>query len=172
MYLCKEESLACSLWKKQKIAGLAGSRMSCKVCSETFEFYSIRFTTSVFYEGEDVLTEYYGIPRVLENEGEDIFFQEIYKWVRKDARVKKCFVRGYLDLLIGSLAMRGSKVDKDTGDYPASTGKIQSAEDGEDGRLKQTAVQQPVQGEYGEKPHGVCAGNPADHGGKGVAGHP
>lgn len=121
MYLCKEESLACSLWKKQKIAGLAGSRMSCKVCSETFEFYSIRFTTSVFYEGEDVLTEYYGIPRVLENEGEDIFFQEIYKWVRKDARVKKCFVRGYLDLLIGSLAMRGSKVDKDTGDFVGNT---------------------------------------------------
>lgn len=98
-----------------------GSRMSCKVCSETFEFYSIRFTTSVFYEGEDVLTEYYGIPRVLENEGEDIFFQEIYKWVRKDARVKKCFVRGYLDLLIGSLAMRGSKVDKDTGDFVGNT---------------------------------------------------
>ena len=98
-----------------------GSRMSCKVCSETFEFYSIRFTTSVFYEGEDVLTEYYGIPRVLENEGEDIFFQEIYKWVRKDARFKKCFVRGYLDLLIGSLAMRGSKVDKDTGDFVGNT---------------------------------------------------
>ena len=72
-----------------------GSRMSCKVCSETFEFYSIRFTTSVFYEGEDVLTEYYGIPRVLENEGEDIFFQEIYKWVRKDA-----YKRGGLRVLL------------------------------------------------------------------------
>lgn len=94
-----------------------GSKMSCSVLSESFEFYSIRFTTSVFYEGEDVLTEYYGIPRVVENEGEDIFFKEIYKWVKKDAMVKNCFVRGCLDLLIGSLAMRGNKVDKNTGDF-------------------------------------------------------
>ena len=36
-----------------------------------FEFYSLRFTTSVFYEGEDMLAEYYGIPRVSVNEGED-----------------------------------------------------------------------------------------------------
>ena len=31
--------------------------------------------------------------------------------------VKKCFVRGNLDLLIGSLAMHGNKVDKVTGDF-------------------------------------------------------
>lgn len=98
-----------------------GSKMSCSVFSDSFEFYSIRFTTSVFYEGEDVLTEYYGIPRVLENAGEDVYFKEIYKWVRKDAMVKKCFVRGYLDLLIGSLAIRGNKVDKKTGEFVGNT---------------------------------------------------
>lgn len=86
----------------------SGCRMSCHVLSEFFEFYSIRFTTSVFYEGEDVLKEYYGIPRVQENQGEDMYFKEIYQWVKKESAVKKCFVRGYLDLLIGSLAMRGS----------------------------------------------------------------
>ena len=86
----------------------SGCRMSCHVLSESFEFYSIRFTTSVFYEGEDVLKEYYGIPRVQENQGEDMYFKEIYQWVKKESAVKKCFVRGYLDLLIGSLAMRGS----------------------------------------------------------------
>lgn len=32
-----------------------GCRMSCRALSESFEFYSLRFTTSVFYEGEDVL---------------------------------------------------------------------------------------------------------------------
>ena len=47
--------------------------MSCRALSESFEFYSLRFTTSVFYEGEDVLKEYYGIPRIIENEGEDYF---------------------------------------------------------------------------------------------------
>lgn len=92
-----------------------GCRMSCRALSELFEFYSLRFTTSVFYEGEDVLKEYYGIPRIIENEGEDYYFKEICKWVKKDSWVKKCFVRGYLDLLIGTLQMRVNKFDKNTG---------------------------------------------------------
>ena len=92
-----------------------GGRMSCRALSESFEFYSLRFTTSVFYEGEDVLKEYYGIPRIIENEGEDYYFKEICKWVKKDSWVKKCFVRGYLDLLIGTLSMRVNKFDKNTG---------------------------------------------------------
>ena len=92
-----------------------GCSMSCRALSESFEFYSLRFTTSVFYEGEDVLKEYYGIPRIIENEGEDYYFKEICKWVKKDSWVKKCFVRGYLDLLIGTLSMRVNKFDKNTG---------------------------------------------------------
>ena len=92
-----------------------GCRMSCRALSESFEFCSLRFTTSVFYEGEDVLKEYYGIPRIIENEGEDYYFKEICKWVKKDSWVKKCFVRGYLDLLIGTLSMRVNKFDKNTG---------------------------------------------------------
>lgn len=94
-----------------------GCKMSCRALSEAFEFYSLRFTTSILYEGEDMLAEYYGIPRISANEGEDVYFKEIYKWVKKDSMVKKCFVRGYLDLLIGSLAMHGNKIDKVTGDF-------------------------------------------------------
>ena len=94
-----------------------GCKMSCRALSEAFEFYSLRFTTSILYEGEDMLAEYYGIPRISANEGEDDYFKEIYKWVKKDSMVKKCFVRGYLDLLIGSLAMHGNKIDKVTGDF-------------------------------------------------------
>ncbi|MCI9175447.1 MAG: AraC family transcriptional regulator [Lachnospiraceae bacterium] len=101
----------------------SGCRMSCHVLSESFEFYSIRFTTSVFYEGEDVLKEYYGIPRVQENQGEDQYFKEIYQWVKKESAVKKCFVRGYLDLLIGSLAMRGGKENAGMGDCGAKKEK-------------------------------------------------
>ena len=56
-----------------------GCRMSCRALSESFEFYSLRFTTSVFYEGEDVLKEYYGIPRIIENEGEDYYFKEMQR---------------------------------------------------------------------------------------------
>ena len=56
--------------------------MACQALTEKFEFYSIRFVTSVFYEGEDVLRKYYGIRRITENTGEDIYFKEIYKWVK------------------------------------------------------------------------------------------
>ena len=31
-----------------------GCKMSCRALGESFEFYSLRFTTSVFYEGEHV----------------------------------------------------------------------------------------------------------------------
>ena len=54
-----------------------GCKMSCRALSESFEFYSLRFTTSVFYEGEDMLAEYYGIPRVSVNEGEVCLLKEI-----------------------------------------------------------------------------------------------
>lgn len=87
----------------------SGCRMSCHALTDTFDFFSIRFTTSVFYDGEDVLEEYYGIQRVTQNQQEDQYFKEIYKWVKSDYPAKKCFVRGYLDILIGSLAMRGNK---------------------------------------------------------------
>ncbi len=91
----------------------SGCRMSCSSLTDTFEFFSIRFTTSVFYESEDVLDVYYGIPRVTENKGEDVYFREIYKWVKMEHIAKRCFVRGYLDLLIGSLAVRGKKIDRE-----------------------------------------------------------
>ena len=94
----------------------SGCRMSCHALSDTFEFFSIRFTTSVFYEGEDVLKEYYGIPRVTQSMGEDNYFKEIYRWVKTEHIAKKCFVRGYLDLLIGSLAVRGEKIDRVKGE--------------------------------------------------------
>lgn len=86
-----------------------GCRMSCCTLQEPFEFYSIRFTTSTFYEGEDILAECFGIPRISKNEGEAEYFKEIYKWVKTESAVKKCFVRGYLDLLIASLAERSGR---------------------------------------------------------------
>lgn len=83
-----------------------GSRMFCQSSSDTFEFFSLRFTTSVFYDGDDILGEVYGIPRVLENQGEDTYFKEIYKWFHIERVSRKCFIYGNLNLLIGSLSIR------------------------------------------------------------------
>lgn len=95
-----------------------GCMMSCASLSDSFEFYSIRFSTSVLYDGEDVLDEYYGIARITENEGEDRYFREIDYWAKQDTPLKKCFIRGYLDLLIGSLSIRGRFKDVASKELP------------------------------------------------------
>ncbi len=43
-----------------------GCWLSCKALEDTFAFYSIRFTTSVFYEGANFLREYYNFPLVMD----------------------------------------------------------------------------------------------------------
>ena len=81
-----------------------GCRLSCKALEDSFAFYSIRFTTSVFYEGANFLREYYNFPLVMDvGEGIEPYFSDIYKWVRTDKRSKSFHVRGALDTLIASL---------------------------------------------------------------------
>lgn len=81
-----------------------GCWLSCKALEDTFAFYSIRFTTSVFYEGANFLREYYNFPLVMDvGEGIEPYFSDIYKWVRTDKKSKSFHVRGVLDTLIASL---------------------------------------------------------------------
>lgn len=96
--------------RKNQIAYIPrGCRMSCRAVTDNFSFSSIRFTTSVFFEGGDFLADYYGLPRVIENKGEDKYFQRIYDWVKSDSPAKMFLVRGYLEVLIGELIARGSR---------------------------------------------------------------
>ena len=81
-----------------------GCWLSCKALEDTFAFYSIRFTTSVFYEGANFLREYYNFPLVMDvGKGIEPYFSDIYKWVRTDKKSKSFHVRGALDTLIASL---------------------------------------------------------------------
>ena len=81
-----------------------GCWLSCKALEDTFAFYSIRFTTSVFYVGANFLREYYNFPLVMDvGEGIEPYFSDIYKWVRTDKKSKSFHVRGALDTLIASL---------------------------------------------------------------------
>lgn len=81
-----------------------GCWLSCKALEDTFAFYSIRFTTSVFYEGANFLREYYNFPLVMDvGEGIEPYFSDIYKWVRTDKKSKSFHVRGALDTLSASL---------------------------------------------------------------------
>lgn len=81
-----------------------GCCLSCRALEDSLSFYSIRFTTSVFYEGANFLKEYYHFPLVMDG-GEEIeaFFTGIFKWVRSNKRSRVFHVRGALDSLIASL---------------------------------------------------------------------
>ncbi|WP_373219063.1 AraC family transcriptional regulator [Ruminococcus sp. 5_1_39BFAA] len=83
-----------------------GCRMSCYANTDNLVFSSIRFTTSVYFEGVDFLADYYGMPRVMEAKGEEKYFELIDGWVRSSNRGRMYFVRGYLEVLIGSLIER------------------------------------------------------------------
>lgn len=83
-----------------------GSRLSCYAQTDIFSFASIRFTMSVYFDGGDFLTDYYNIPRVLMCGDEKKHFDEIYIWIKKENAARMFFVRGHLELLIGTLIAR------------------------------------------------------------------
>lgn len=83
-----------------------GCRLSCHALTDNFSFSSIRFTTSVYYEGGNFLADYYGIPKITENKDEKQYFEQIYSWVKTENIARMFFVRGNLELLIGSLVAR------------------------------------------------------------------
>ena len=85
-----------SVKKDQIIYIPKGSQLSCFATS-------IRFTSSVFFEGGDLLGDYYHLPKIMEGKGESFYFDEMYQWVKKNSPAKMFFVRGYLELLIASL---------------------------------------------------------------------
>lgn len=87
-----------------------GCRLSCHALEDNFSFNSIRFTTSVFFEGGNFLTDYYGVPKVMKaSEAEAEYFKQIHTWVKTENRARMYFVRGYLELLIGSVIAKANE---------------------------------------------------------------
>lgn len=107
-----------SVKKDQIIYIPKGSQLSCFATSSHFSFTSIRFTSSVFFEGGDLLGDYYHLPKIMEGKGESLYFDEMYQWVKKDSPAKMFFVRGYLELLIASLIAKVNP-EKDQEEFPS-----------------------------------------------------
>ncbi|MFV0363707.1 MAG: helix-turn-helix domain-containing protein [Suipraeoptans sp.] len=96
--------------KKDQIVYIPrGCRLSCYALTDNFSFTSIRFTNSVFFEGGDFLKDYYGIPNVIDAKDEKIYFEKIYYYVKNEDSARMFFVRGYLEILIGTLISRVSE---------------------------------------------------------------
>ena len=107
-----------SVKKDQIIYIPKGSQLSCFATSSLFSFTSIRFTSSVFFEGGDLLGDYYHLPKIMEGKGESLYFDEMYQWVKKDSPAKMFFVRGYLELLIASLIAKVNP-ERDREEFPS-----------------------------------------------------
>ena len=107
-----------SVKKDQIIYIPRGSQLSCFATSSHFSFTSIRFTSSVFFEGGDLLGDYYHLPKIMEGKGESFYFDEMYQWVKKNSPAKMFFVRGYLELLIASLIAKVNP-ERDQEEFPS-----------------------------------------------------
>ncbi|EEH96786.1 AraC family transcriptional regulator [Clostridium tertium] len=88
-----------------------GCKLSCHALNDEFSFYSIRFATSVNYDGGDLLTDYFHIPTVIHdinNEGR-MYFEKMYKCIKTDHDSRMFWVRGYLELIIGYVIDKGKR---------------------------------------------------------------
>ena len=88
-----------------------GCKLSCHALNDDFSFYSIRFATSVNYDGGDLLTDYFHIPTVIHdinNEGR-MYFEKMYKCIKSDHDSRMFWVRGYLELIIGYVIDKGKR---------------------------------------------------------------
>lgn len=88
-----------------------GSKLSCYTTGNIFSFTSIRFTNSVYFDGGDFLKDYYGIPNVMDGAEEKVFFEKIYHYIKDEDPARMFFVRGYMELLIGSLISKVSRMN-------------------------------------------------------------
>ena len=88
-----------------------GCKLSCHALNDDFSFYSIRFATSVNYDGGDLLTDYFHIPTVIHdinNEGR-MYFEKMYKCIKTDHDSRMFWVRGYLELIIVYVIDKGKR---------------------------------------------------------------
>lgn len=95
--------------KNQVVYIPRGCELSCYALGSTFSFMSIRFNTSVYYDGGDFLKDYYEMPDVLEDRGEKEYFEKIYDAIHLEGAERMFLVRGYLELLIGKIIERVGK---------------------------------------------------------------
>lgn len=88
-----------------------GCSLACHALNDNFCFYSIRFASSVKYEGGDLLTDYFHVPTVIpeSEDGAREYFEKMYHWIKTEDESRMFWVRGYLDLLMGYITNKGNK---------------------------------------------------------------
>lgn len=111
--------------EKDQIAYISeDSDLSCKALDDNFSFISIRFTSSVYYEGANFLSEYFGVPQIIE--GDDTikqFFYDLYNTALDNKNTKTFRINAYLELIIAHIIEKNS--DNKPEKEPKSLKKIE-----------------------------------------------
>ena len=110
--------------KNQIIYIPKGCMLACYALEDIFTFTSVRFTSSVHYDGGDFLSEYFAIPTIMYCDKEVEYFENMYYWIRTDSQARMFWVRGYLDILIGSLITKAQKNKVINVDFKESTNEL------------------------------------------------
>ncbi len=89
-----------------------GSLLECKSNSSKFSFISIRFKTSVFFEGLDFLTEYYKMPKLIKGDaGLERYFININNSSKDHSSTRMLKMHGNLELLIAKLIEESRRIN-------------------------------------------------------------
>lgn len=79
-----------------------GCRLECYAVGEDLDFISIRFTTTVKINDNDLLTDFYHLKNRIDDPNQSILprFMEVYQFAKGDSISKLFHIRGNLELII------------------------------------------------------------------------
>lgn len=90
-----------------------GSLLECESKSSKFSFISVRFKASVFFEGADFLTEYYGLSKIIEGDKElEGYFVAINQSSKDHSSTRMLKMHGNLELLIANLIEKSNRLNR------------------------------------------------------------
>lgn len=79
-----------------------GCRLECYAVGDELDFISIRFTTTVKINDNDLLTDFYHLKKLIDDPDRSIFqrFNEVYNYAKGDSIARLFHIRGNLELII------------------------------------------------------------------------
>lgn len=79
-----------------------GCRLECYAVGDELDFISIRFTTTVKINDNDLLTDFYHVKKLIDDPDQSILqrFTEVYHYAKGDSIARLFHIRGNLELII------------------------------------------------------------------------
>ena len=94
-----------------------GCRLECYAVGDELDFISIRFTTTVKINDNDLLTDFYHLKKLIDDPDRSIFqrFNEVYNYAKGDSIARLFHIRGNLELIIAWVVEQTNSGQDDSG---------------------------------------------------------